>query len=230
MLGGFTEAAASWDRIIERFEDSNAPELSDQVFLASFARRLAQGQPGNPEEVMAFYDRMVERLEGDAANQFRLSIATLLAVIGMTQAQSGEPDAAIAICDELERVADSLPDDERAKPQWLAEWVRTRALLRQRRYSDAMDSLRSICALFVPGNEGMMRWMLAGVPDLVSAGASERDLLEVLSGDAENAAALAPLIVALRQRVGEAVRAPPEMLEVAADIRKRIEEGAGQGL
>ena len=64
--------------------------------------------------------------------------------------------------------------------------------------------------------------------DLISTGAPERDLLEVLSADTEKAAALAPLVVALRQRAGEAVRAPPEVLEVAADIRKRIEEGGGQ--
>ncbi len=47
------------------------------------------------------------------------------------------------------------------------------------------------------------------------------------------ASALLPLIVALRQRTGEAVRVPVEVLEVAADIRERIEErmagGAGAG-
>ena len=49
---------------------------------------------------------------------------------------------------------------------------------------------------------------------------------KVLAADAAKAAGLAPLHVALRQRAGEVVRAPPEVLEVAADICKRIEEGA----
>ena len=36
--------------------------------------------------------------------------------------------------------------------------------------------------------------------------------------------ASAPLTIALRQRDGETVRAPAEVLEVAADVRKRIDE------
>ena len=69
----------------------------------------------------------------------------------------------------------------------------------------------------------MMRELLAEMPDWVAAGASERDLVEILSSDSEKAGALQPLVVALRQRTGEAVRAPGEVLEVAADIREQIQ-------
>ena len=51
---------------------------------------------------------------------------------------------------------------------------------------------------------------------------------KVLAADAAKAAGLAPLLTALRQRAGEVVRAPPEVLEVAADICKRIEEASHQ--
>lgn len=104
--------------------------------------------------------------------------------------------------------------------------IRTKALFHLRRYPDGIDAFRSVYAAFVPGDEVMLRRMVAGAVDLVSTGAPEGGLLEVLSADAEKAAALAPLVVALRQRAGEAVRAPAEVLEVAADICKRIEEGA----
>ena len=90
-----------------------------------------------------------------------------------------------------------------------------------------MDAFRSAYAAFDPADETMMREMLAGVPDWVATGASERDLVEVLSSDREKAGALQPLVVALRQRTGEAVRAPGEVLEVAADIRERIEAKVG---
>ena len=86
-----------------------------------------------------------------------------------------------------------------------------------------MDAFRSAYVAFEPGDEAMMREMLAEVPDWVAAGAPERDLVEILSSDREKAGALQPLVVALRQRTGEAVRAPGEVLEVAADIRERIE-------
>ena len=65
------------------------------------------------------------------------------------------------------------------------------------------------------------------VIDLIASGVSKRDFVEILSEDGEKEGALMPLIIALRQRMGEDVRAPEEVLEVAADIRERIEERVG---
>ena len=69
----------------------------------------------------------------------------------------------------------------------------------------------------------MMSEMQGIVPDLIANGASERDLIEILSSDKEKLDALVPLIVALRERTGEVVRAPVEVLEVAKDINKDID-------
>ena len=84
----------------------------------------------------------------------------------------------------------------------------------------AMGVFRSAYSVFVPDNEMMMFEMLQFVPELIANGVSERDLVEVLSR--ANAGALVPLVVALRQRTGEVVRAPVAVLEVARDINKRI--------
>ena len=69
----------------------------------------------------------------------------------------------------------------------------------------------------------MVGEMLAQVPNLIAAGASERDLVAVLSSDSEKANKLVPLVVALRQRAGEVVREPAEVLEIATDIHRLIE-------
>ena len=226
--GNTAEAAAAWDEIIERFGDNDAPELSALVALASFTKRLGQGEPGKPGELMAVYDRSVECLGAGEAAQLRLSIAMLLVVTGAMQARTGRAEEALRTCDELERWVDPLADDEKTQFQWLTGWVRTQALARLRRYPNMMDTLHSVYSSFVPGNETMMSQMVAGVLDLISAGAPERDVLTVLAADAAKAAGLAPLLTALRQRAGEAVRAPPEVLEVAADICKRIDEAPHQ--
>ena len=65
--------------------------------------------------------------------------------------------------------------------------------------------------------------MLARVPILIGAGAAARDLADILAADGKTADAVAPLIVALRQVAGQSVRAPAEVLEVAAHVRERIE-------
>ncbi len=228
--GNTAEAEAAWGEVIERFVHTDAPEFSALVALASFSKKLARGQPGKLVELMAVYDRAVEYLGADGAAQLRLPIAMMLVGTGAMQARTGHPEEALRTCDELERWLDSLADDEKTRFQWLTGWIRTQALARLHRYPDVMDTLRSVYLAFVPGDETMMSQMVTGVLDLISAGAPERDVLKVLTTDAMKAAGLTPLLTALRQRAGEAVRAPPEVLEVAADICKLIEEGAHQNV
>ena len=96
-------------------------------------------------------------------------------------------------------------------------------------YPATMEAFRSAYAAFLPNKEIAMHGILRLVPNLIATGASERDLVEILSSDKSKSNALAPLVVALRQRTGEAVRAPAEVLEVAADIRERIEARTAKG-
>ena len=91
-----------------------------------------------------------------------------------------------------------------------------------------MDAFRSAYAAFLPNNDTMHE-ILRLVPELIATGVSAYDLIEILSSDKAKSDALVPLIVVLRQHIGEAVRAPVEVLEVAADIRERIEARAAKG-
>ena len=91
-----------------------------------------------------------------------------------------------------------------------------------------LDDFRSMYAVFDTVNEMMMHEMLRLVPDLIAYGASAHDLVGILSTDKVKSDALLPLVVALRQRLGEEVHAPVEVLEVAADINKRIEANQGK--
>ena len=108
---------------------------------------------------------------------------------------------------------------------WRAKWLRAAALLMQGKRPAAMEAFRSAYAGFAPENVTMMREMAdVTIPRLIAVGASEHDLVEILSNDETKSDALTPLIIALRQRMGVEVRAPTEMLEVAEDIRKQIEK------
>ena len=151
-------------------------------------------------------------------------IATALSAKGEAQIQLGISEEALHTSDELERRFGALIDDDEITFKWRARWIRTKALLGQEKRPAAMDAFRSMYAAFVPGNETMMQKMMWSVIDLIASGVSERDLVEILSEDGEKEGALMPLIIALRQRMGEDVRAPAEVLEVAADIRERIEK------
>ena len=87
-----------------------------------------------------------------------------------------------------------------------------------------MDAFRSAYAAFNPESETMMREMSTHILDLIAIGVQKSDVIEVLSSDRKKSDALEPFNVALRQCIGETVRAPIEVLEIAQDIRQWIEE------
>lgn len=99
-----------------------------------------------------------------------------------------------------------------------------------RRDASAIGVFRSAYAEFPAGNEFTTREMIRVVLNMIAVGGSESDLVEVLSSDRSKSRTLAPLIVALRERRGDVVRVPKEVLAVAADIRRRIEEKAARGV
>ena len=122
---------------------------------------------------------------------------------------------------ELSEMSERLSDD--VGFDWQAMRLRTTALLHLGDRDAVLEAFRAAYAAFRIGKRTMLREMLELAVELIVFGVSERDLAEVLSSDRERADALAPLVVALRKRAGEAVRAPVEVIEVADDILREIE-------
>ena len=128
----------------------------------------------------------------------------------------------LVACTELERDLSVSSPDDKDWFAWQAMSARSKALLVQQNRDEAMDAFLSAYRVFVPSNESMLREMLALVPDLISNGASEAELLEALRTDVTKADALTPLIVALGEQSGESFSVPFEIREVVMDIRNVI--------
>ena len=225
---GETEAAiAICDEVVEIFEAIDAPELQEGVARALNKRGLTQERLGDFQAAIEAWDEVVKRFRDSEVPELQAQIAEALVNKAGRQVAIGHTEGTLHTCDELERRLGVLTHKEKIMFEWRAKWLRTKALLLQEKYPAAMDTFRSMYAAFVLGHESAIRQMLVCVSDLIATGASERDLAEVLSSDREKADTLLPLVVALRQRIGETVRAPGEVLEVAADIRERIETKPG---
>ena len=119
---------------------------------------------------------------------------------------------------------------KRAWFQWQATYARAMASLVGKEHSAAVDAFRMAYEALLPNNEFIMRGMIRFVLNSIAPGAPESDVLEIILGHRNESQALAPLIIALHQRAGETVQAPAEVLGVAEDIRKRIEEKAAWGI
>ena len=217
------QAIATFDEVVVRFGDSDIPDLQLPLAMALLCKGTAQGRLGEDQAEMATYEEVIELFGDSDVPELQFAVATALANKGLTQGHLGEVQAAIITCDEVvTRFKDSDAPEIRIQVT-IALWVKTKSLLVRKEPLIAMDTFRSMYAAFVPGHEILMNQLVSCVADLIAAGASEHDLVEVLSDDREKADTIVPLVVALRQRAGEVVRAPGEVLEVAADIRDHIE-------
>ena len=208
----FTARSANWSRVPEPL-----------IALAFIYKALAHGELGEFASAVACYDEVITRFGDSDAPNLQYLTAWALSDKGLTQIKMGSAEEALHTCEELERRLGALTDNKEIEFTWRARCVRALALMVQKKSRGAMDAFRSAYASFPLNNEAAMREMQEIVPDLIANGASENDLVEILSSDKAKSSALVPLIVALRQRTGVEVRASVEVLEVAADINKDID-------
>ena len=223
-------AIAAYNEVVERFGNINSPEIQERVAVSLIFKGNTLEKLGDFGAAIAAYKEVVERFSDNSAPELQRWIARALADMGIAQTQVGRADEALDTCEELERRLGVLDGEEKNRFGWRARFVWVKALLLKGNLQATMDAFHSAYAAFVPDKEEMIHEMLWLVSDLVAAGVPTHDLLEILISDKEKSDTLAPLIVALRQYAGETVRAPAEVIEVAADILKHIEEKVAQGV
>ena len=226
----------TYDEAIRRYGDSEDPEIKRAICGILLNRGFALGGLGNFDGEIASYQELIDRSGQSGVRVECWEVALALSFKAMRQAEMGLADESLDTCDEFDGRFRAIADDEEVPVEtklwleWRAKGIRALALICLGRCGAAMDAFRSAYAAFVPYHELAIREMLRIVPELIAAGASEQDLVEVLSADDKKSRTLAPLIVALLQRRGDTVRVPAEVREVAADISTSIQERIAEGV
>jgi tetratricopeptide (TPR) repeat protein len=223
-LSDLDSAMSAYGEVEERFGASEDPGVQRWVATALALKGDAHRKLGDLDSAMSAYGEVEERFGASEDPWVQQWVAVAWIRKAETQVSIGRAEDALHTYDEFEPRLNILNSERKSEFIWQATRVRTQALMLQNNLRAAVETFRSMYGVFVPGNETMMREMLELVPDLIVAGVSAYDLIETLSEDDAKAATLAPLLVALKQYKGESVREPAEILEVAADIRKRIQE------
>ena len=224
-VGDLSSALSAYGEIVERFGGSESPTLLWWVAESLILRGRVFHMSGELEAAISAYEEVVERY-GTGVNLWLLQRQVAAALIHKMELQTdaGNAVAALRTYDELEPRLNLLDPIMRNELTWQAMRARMQALFVLRDLPRLIDTFRSLYDVLVPRNERMIREMLDLVPDSIAAGLAAQELVEILSSDGAKAAALTPLLVALNQFAGGTVRAPDEILEVAADIRERIQE------
>ena len=217
-------AVSAYGQVVDQFGSSKDATVLWLTCGALARMGRALRKSGDLGAAVATCDEIVTRFGTSEDPELWPWVA--LATIDKTEMliETGRTQDALRTCEEFESRLRDLDHERKRELTWQARQVWTRALLAQQDLPAATEKFRSLHAAFVPTDDTMMGEASKLIPEMIAGGASAHELLGILSSNADKAAALAPLVVALRQHTGEIVREPEAILQVAADIRKRIQE------
>ncbi|MBK1648721.1 tetratricopeptide repeat protein [Rhabdochromatium marinum] len=220
-LGDAAAEIATYAAVVERFGKSAGRELQVQVARALFNTGVKQGLLGDAAAAIATYAAVVERFGDSTDPELQASVGAAMRNAGETLCMIGDAESALRKVDELRALASRA---HATVPLTYAAWVEAmaRALLGETPRVEAL--FREIRSTFDPDDKAMLRAFQEDIPTLVALGAEPGVLAGVLEEDSETHEVLRPFVVALRLEAGDKIRAPAEMLEVAADIQIAIEE------
>ena len=221
--GELVAAIEVFGAVVERFRASDLPEVQVHVATALFNTGVAQRQQGKAELAVGAFAEIVDAFGPSDLPELRRAVASALLEMGDTQIDIGRTVDGARSVGELARRFGTVTDNAGVPFEWRAGCLTSQALLAQGERQAATKVLQSVYSGFDPGNEAMMREMVGRASVLIAMGATAGDLLEIVSSDKKKADSLAPLVVALRQLAGESVRAPAEVLAVAADFREQVQ-------
>ena len=221
-LGRYAEAIEINDQVVQRYLQSESPDLQQQVTEAIRNSAAALELTGNFDAAIAIRDEIVHRFGTSDAPELQARVVEALFHNGMMQIRLGFAEAALRTSDELERRIAGAADNTQAGFAWMGPYVRMTALCARERGTAAADAFCSVYAALGPNPETLITPIIEGVSSLLAAGVRESEIIAILSSEPHKASILSPLIIALRQRAGETIRAPAEILEVAADVHTRI--------
>ena len=216
-------AVVALDEVIGRFRTTKDPFIKHLVVESFMNRAFMKSESGDFEGAIESYDELIGVVDDTGEADMRPHVVPLALVFkSMSLVETGRMEEADKTCEELEEKLDLLRGELKAGIESQTRCVRAIAMMARGETANAMDAFRSAYAMFPATHKVPVGCMIRLGIHFIAVGASEREVAKILSGDRTKAGALGPLIVALRQRSGESVRAPTEVLKVAADIRKRI--------
>ena len=218
-------AAALCRQVAKRLDGGKVGEAEYLISMALNNRGNAQIMMGCHEQAVATFNQIAKRCAHDQSLDSRRAVARALLGKGRALMWLGRTESALDACSELASKHGDLKEKSGVPFVWRSLWTKATALLRDQRADLAQNVFQGLYGAFDPANKDMLRDMALGVIQFVTNGMPERAALDILSIEQDKADALAPIVVALRQRQGDAVSAPAEVCAMAEDVCKEIESG-----
>ena len=221
-------AAATYDAAAARLESADAPGRSNLIEYVYLNRAFTKAGLGDFTGEIESYRAFLSLIDADPAEPPYPSTLALV-LLGLRLAELGQVEQAAVVADRLSRRTQVASGHLRTFLGWSIDCIALISLAVSAKMDDVPAGLQDVCARYRPGDDVTTRLMIRLVLNLLALGVPGRDLIGALAIEPGTSNALAPLTTALRLHLGESVRAPAEVMQVAADIRARIDTHAAKG-
>ena len=219
-LMGRTEAAiAAWDRVVARF-GNEGPDFRDAVSMVLAAKSIFLTEIGDTESAMAACTDLAERFDDSDDSFVRPSVVEAFVRRPELLVQVDRPDEALAAVEHLVGHFSALLDPIKLQS---VEWTRARALLAKGERALALEALQ-LAYDQLTVDDRAPGLLLHHVPELIGSGLTEIELLNVLTSNPRKRPRMDPIIAVLKRRIGESVRVPTEVHEVAQDLAEYLDQ------
>ena len=218
----------TWRGLVDRFRGSADPLVRQHVATAYSKTGALQVTHGLAEESISTCDEATAYAEEGGGVEGETLVADMLYVKGSAQRRLGQTDRALESHDELARRFGTIVGRGRLTWRWHAAWQRVFTYYDAGMADHGQKGLRALYAMLDPGHEAALSDLQGLAVRLAAEGVPSDIVADELAADPEKSQALWPLVIALRRRAGQPVRAPVEVMEVADDIFQEIERLAAQ--
>lgn len=223
LLGKNEAAVAAWDQVVARY-GGEGPSFHHALAVSLALKSVHLIRVGETSPALATLGDLSERFGHSKSPSVRPLVATFLVRRPDLLVHLNRPDEALAaLQDMVERFSTLL---QPSQLHWM-EWTRARALLLKGQRDRALEVLQAAYDQLVV-NENTPDILLHHIPKLIGCGLAERDILRVLMSDPQKSAKMTPIVATLKRRIGESVRVPAEVLEVAQDLAAHIDKAIEQ--
>ncbi|MCU7836674.1 MAG: tetratricopeptide repeat protein [gamma proteobacterium symbiont of Taylorina sp.] len=218
--GNLDKAITGYTHVIERYQDSEQPEIMAQVARAMVNQSFTYGQQGNLDKAITGYTHVIERYQDSEQAEIMAEVARAMVNQSSSLAIKKQwKQANISYMGVLAYIENkAFPDKE----IFLSSSMLGAALTEQA----IQMSLKQQSAISHIISEAMLKAAAEERMDLaigVCAILPNKTALSIIQKNTAHEL-LKPLIIALQLENKEKVRTSEELLEVADDIKKRLEK------
>ena len=211
-----------------RGEDQWEGFLDKPEMLEEIVKVVIDGTTNLQTLDVSVYDRIFELWGIGDKPEIRLTKALLPLMAITGQALRGPSERVLAVCNKTEESLRALGVHDDVEPKLMLACIRAITLFGLADERAAENQVLAMYEAFEPDDEAVVTVLLNQLMSVIPIAAvkaserAQRAIVEILLSDVAKAATLWPLIVALRIRLGDVVREPAEVMEVARDIAMEI--------